>query len=33
MAPPDSLLLSTRNAHKVREFNRLLAASGRVRSP
>jgi XTP/dITP diphosphohydrolase len=24
-----SLLLSTRNAHKVREFNRLLAAGGR----
>jgi XTP/dITP diphosphohydrolase len=28
VAPPDSLLLSTRNAHKVREFNRLLAVSG-----
>ncbi len=27
MAPPASLLLSTRNAHKVREFNRILAAA------
>lgn len=28
MAAPGSLLLSTRNAHKVREFNRLLAPAG-----
>jgi XTP/dITP diphosphohydrolase len=27
VAPPASLLLSTRNAHKVREFNRILAAA------
>jgi XTP/dITP diphosphohydrolase len=28
MAIPHSLLLSSRNAHKVREFNRLLGAGG-----
>jgi XTP/dITP diphosphohydrolase len=28
VAPPPSLLLSTRNAHKVREFDRLLGAGG-----
>ena len=28
MPTPRSLLLSTRNAHKLREFNRLLAAGG-----
>jgi XTP/dITP diphosphohydrolase len=28
VAEPRSLLLSTRNAHKVREFNRLLGAGG-----
>ena len=28
MSAPRSLLLSTRNAHKVREFNRLLGADG-----
>ena len=28
MASPRSLLLATRNAHKVREFNRLLGADG-----
>jgi XTP/dITP diphosphohydrolase len=27
MSPPASLLLSTRNAHKLREFNRMLAAA------
>lgn len=30
MSAPRSLLLSTRNAHKVREFNRLLGADGSV---
>lgn len=28
MSPPRSLLLSTRNAHKIREFERLLAPAG-----